>query len=278
MGTVNVLEAARAFGIKRVVVSSSNVLAHYLHGGEGGGDLMQEEAFPRPTTFYSATKQAVESLGLNYARWCGVDFAAMRYGAVFGPWSGAGGGGPSNIVREALRGARRRGGESAGAARRSGSIPRMRRAAPCWRLNAKDLGTRMFNITMGSVTARQRFGRGDHQGRAGRQAQDRDAAGRAPFPLPTLPTPVISSKARSILGYEPQFKLEAALADMVAWMVKAAVPLMPTAAAAASRCPTGSSRVRACGRPCPRRASIVVLIGPSGASVANTMWSAPKNS
>ena len=63
MGTVNVLEAARITGLKRVVVSSSSVLNHYLDGGEDKGDFGREEAFPRPTTFYSATKQAVESLG-----------------------------------------------------------------------------------------------------------------------------------------------------------------------------------------------------------------------
>ena len=87
------------------MVSSSSVLNHYLDGGEDGGNFGKEEAFPRPTTFYSATKQAVESLGLNYAKWCGIEFAGLRYGAVFGPWSGAGGGGPSNIIREAMRNA-----------------------------------------------------------------------------------------------------------------------------------------------------------------------------
>ena len=73
MGTVNVLEAARITGLKRVVVSSSSVLNHYMEGGADGGAFGREEAFPRPTTFYSATKQAVESLGLNYARWCGIE-------------------------------------------------------------------------------------------------------------------------------------------------------------------------------------------------------------
>jgi nucleoside-diphosphate-sugar epimerase len=80
MGTVNVIEAARVTGIKRVVVSSSSVLNHYLDGGEDGGDFGKEEAFPRPTTFYAATKQAVENLGLNYANWCGIEFAGLRYG------------------------------------------------------------------------------------------------------------------------------------------------------------------------------------------------------
>ena len=151
MGTVNVLEAARVTGLKRVVVSSSSVLNHYLEGGEDEGNFGKEEAFPRPTTFYSATKQAVESLGLNYAKWCGIEFAGLRYGAVFGPWSGAGGGGPSNIVREAMRNA---------LAGKEATVPpgamewvysKDAARGTVMALDAKDLGSRVFNITMGSL-------------------------------------------------------------------------------------------------------------------------------
>jgi nucleoside-diphosphate-sugar epimerase len=152
MGTVNVLEAARVTGIKRVVVSSSSVLNHYLEGGEDGGDFGKEEAFPRPTTFYAATKQAVENLGLNYAKWCGIEFAGLRYGAVFGPWSGSGGGGPSNVIREAMRNA---------LAGREAVLPpgamewvysKDAARGTVMALDAKDLGPSVFNITMGSLT------------------------------------------------------------------------------------------------------------------------------
>src|SRR4051794_19888210 len=152
MGTVNVLEAARVTGLKRVVVSSSSVLNHYLAGGDDGGNFGKEEAFPRPTTFYSATKQAVESLGLNYAKWCGIEFAGLRYGAVFGPWSGAGGGGPSNIIREALKNA---------LAGHEAMVPpgpmewvysKDAARGTVMALDAKDLGSRIFNLTMGAVT------------------------------------------------------------------------------------------------------------------------------
>ena len=152
MGTVNVLEAARVTGLNRVVVSSSSVLNHYLDGGEDGGNFGKEEAFPRPTTFYSATKQAVESLGLNYAKWCGIEFAGLRYGAVFGPWSGAGGGGPSNVIREAMRNA---------LAGKEATVPpgamewvysKDAARATVMALDAKDLGSRVFNITMGAMT------------------------------------------------------------------------------------------------------------------------------
>ena len=152
MGTVNVLEAARVTGVRRVVVSSSSVLNHYLEGGADDGDFGKEEAFPRPTTFYAATKQSVESLGLNYARWCGIEFAGLRYGAAFGPWSGAGGGGPSNIVREAMRNA---------LAGKEAIVPpgpmewvysKDAARGTVMALDAQDLGNRIFNITMGSVT------------------------------------------------------------------------------------------------------------------------------
>lgn len=69
MGTTNVLEAARSFGVQPMVVLSSSVLAVSIEGGEDRGDPAKEEAFPRPNTFYAATKQAVEGIALNYARW-----------------------------------------------------------------------------------------------------------------------------------------------------------------------------------------------------------------
>src|SRR4029079_6353885 len=115
-------------------------------------DFGHEEAFPRPTTFYSATKQAGESLGLNYAKWCGIEFAGLRYGAVFGPWSGAGGGGPSNVIRQALKDA---------LAGREATVPpgamewvysKDAARGTVMALDAKDLGKGVFNLTMGRLT------------------------------------------------------------------------------------------------------------------------------
>ena len=82
MGTVNVLEAARALGLGRVVLSSTSSLTYHLAGGEDGGDPRREEAFPRPVTIYAASKQACESFGLAYARWFGVDVVLLRFAAV----------------------------------------------------------------------------------------------------------------------------------------------------------------------------------------------------
>jgi nucleoside-diphosphate-sugar epimerase len=217
MGTVNVLEAARVTGLKRVVVSSSSVLNHYLDGGEDDGNFGKEEAFPRPTTFYSATKQAVESLGLNYARWCGIEFAGLRYGAVFGPWSGAGGGGPSNIIREAIRNALT--GKEAivppGAMEWVYSKDAARGTVMA--LDAKDLGKGVFNITMGALTTPSEMA-------AAIQAEIPGA--RCKFEAP--PSAAVSlanraehadlSRSKRYLGYAPEFRLREAVKDQVEWM------------------------------------------------------------
>jgi nucleoside-diphosphate-sugar epimerase len=217
MGTVNVLEAARVTGIKRVVVSSSSVLNHYMEGGEDGGDFGKEEAFPRPITFYAATKQAVENLGLNYARWCGIEFAGLRYGAVFGPWSGAGGGGPSNIVREAMRKALA--GEEAmlppGAMEWVYSKDAARGTVMA--LDAEDLGRRVFNITMGSLTTPSEMASALQAVVPGAKVKFDRPAGIG-VALSNHGSRADLSRAKRYLGYEPQFKLQDALQDLADWM------------------------------------------------------------
>jgi nucleoside-diphosphate-sugar epimerase len=217
MGTVNVLEAARVTGLKRVVVSSSSVLNHYLDGGEDQGNFGREEAFPRPTTFYSATKQAVESLGLNYAKWCGIEFAGLRYGAVFGPWSGAGGGGPSNIIREAMRNA---------LAGKEAIVPP---GAMEWvyskdaargtvlALDAKDLGSRVFNITMGAMTTPAEMAEANQAVAPGARVKF-EAPASAAVSLANRDSHADLSRSRRYLGFEPEFRLRDAVKDLAEWM------------------------------------------------------------
>lgn len=220
MGTVNVLEAARIHKLRRVVVSSSNVLNHFLGGGEGDPEStgpLKEEAFPRPTTFYATTKQAIENLGLNYARWTQVDFAALRYGAVMGPWSGRGGGGPSNVFREAVR---------AALDGREGTIPA---GAMEWvyskdaamgtvlALKAQDLKSRIFNCTMGRLVTAEELA-----------AAIREVIPGARTRIETPPATAVSmphmrrvsdlSLAKSALGFTPKFGLHEAVRDMAEWL------------------------------------------------------------
>jgi nucleoside-diphosphate-sugar epimerase len=217
MGTVNVLEAARIHKLGRVVVASSNVLNHFLTGGEGKGDPMKEEAFMRPTTFYASTKQAMESIGLNYARWSGVDFAAVRYGAVFGPWSGRGGGGPSNVVLTAVRNVLA--GEEAVLPSGGMEYVYSKDAAigTVRALQAPHLNSRIFNVTMGCVC----------------QPEDMRDALKAVVPgaqvrieKPSVQMSVMPDMARTsdlglsrdVLGYVPKYDVAAAVGDLADWL------------------------------------------------------------
>lgn len=222
MGTVNVIEAARVHGIKRVVVSSSNVLNHFLTGGDGGGDPMKEDAFPRPSTFYSATKQAIESLGLNYARWLGLEFAAMRYGAVFGPWSGAGGGGPSNVMREAVRAAL----EGREAVLPAGAMEWVYSkdaalgtvlALDAAKLGAPNIGGGVFNITMGSLSSPSDMAKALQAAVPGAKVRIETPTAAA-VSLPDMKAVSDLTTAKSVLGFTPKFGLVAGVKDLTEWM------------------------------------------------------------
>jgi nucleoside-diphosphate-sugar epimerase len=229
MGTVNVIEAARAFGIKRVVVSSSNVLNHFIAGGDGSNDPMREGAFPRPTTFYASTKQAIESLGLNYARWHGIEFAAMRYGAVFGPWSGAGGGGPSNLMREAV--GRALNGEEAvlPAGAMEWVYSKDAGLGTVQALEAKALGPGVFNITMGTLTRPDDMAKAIEAAVPGARVKI-ETPQAAAVSMPDMKGFSDLATAEKQIGFRPQFPLAAAVRDFVEWMKlrarKTAAPAM----------------------------------------------------
>ncbi len=79
-GTVNVFEAARRFGLERVVFLSSNV----AYGDVPPGVI--DEATPlRATEAYGASKAACEAVMRSYRADWGVDALALRVGAVYGP-------------------------------------------------------------------------------------------------------------------------------------------------------------------------------------------------
>ena len=217
MGSVNVIESARTFSIKRVVVSSSNVLNHFLEGGDGSGDPMRETAFPRPTTFYASTKQAIENLGLNYACWCGIEFAGLRYGAVFGPWSGVGGGGPSNLMKEAVRRALK--GEEAvvPAGAMEWVYSKDAAAGTALALQAKDLGLGVFNITMGALSTPEDMANAIKAVVPAAKVRIETPIG-ASMSLPDMKATSDLTLAMDKLGFVPKYNLVEGLRDLVKWI------------------------------------------------------------
>jgi threonine 3-dehydrogenase len=80
IGMYNVLEAARLFGVKKVVMTSSmgayNVTAD---------TVVTEETVQRPATIYGCCKVFAELLGLYYHNKFGIDFRGIRAPHIVGP-------------------------------------------------------------------------------------------------------------------------------------------------------------------------------------------------
>lgn len=90
MGMRTVLEGAREFGMRRVVMASTI--------GVYGQNLPQpiKESWPtEPDGWYGVTKLMSEQMGLLYVRRHGLDFRAVRFAAVTGPGRTAGSGSAS---------------------------------------------------------------------------------------------------------------------------------------------------------------------------------------
>ncbi len=83
IGTLNVFEAARIMGIKRVVWASS--LAVYGDKKRAGGIPQNEDALNHPVTVYGACKTYGEFIANLYnARW-EMDIVGLRPSSVYGP-------------------------------------------------------------------------------------------------------------------------------------------------------------------------------------------------
>ncbi|MBU3061496.1 NAD(P)-dependent oxidoreductase [Nocardia sp. NEAU-G5] len=82
-GTRTVLEAARAAGVPRVVLASSNHAVGFRTIGEAGPDGLPGDSSPRPDTYYGVSKAVIESLGSLYHSRFGMDVSCLRIGSCF---------------------------------------------------------------------------------------------------------------------------------------------------------------------------------------------------
>jgi UDP-glucose 4-epimerase len=88
IGTMNVFEAARITGIKRVVWASS--LAVYGDKKRAGGLPQNEDALNHPVTVYGACKTYGEFMARLYnTRW-NMDIVSLRPSSVYGPLRASG--------------------------------------------------------------------------------------------------------------------------------------------------------------------------------------------
>jgi nucleoside-diphosphate-sugar epimerase len=77
-GTWRVLDAARAAGVPRVVLASSNHATGFTP--RDGGEPLPDRSFPRPDSYYGVSKVTMEALGSLYADRHGLDVVCLRIG------------------------------------------------------------------------------------------------------------------------------------------------------------------------------------------------------
>lgn len=82
-GTRTVLEAARAAGVARVVLASSNHAAGFRTRAEAGPEGLPADTSPRPDTYYGVSKAAMEALGSLYHSRFGMHVVCLRIGYCF---------------------------------------------------------------------------------------------------------------------------------------------------------------------------------------------------
>ncbi len=98
LGTVNILEACRQTGVRRVVFASSAAVY-----GDAAAIPLAEDAAGSPTSFYGLSKLTAEKYLHLYHELFGLDYIVLRYANVYGERQGDGGeGGVVSIFARCL--------------------------------------------------------------------------------------------------------------------------------------------------------------------------------
>ena len=80
VGTLNLLEQMRSFGVKKMVLASSSSLY-----ANHPGPFSEKLTVDTPISPYAATKKAAEAIAYSYHYLFGFDIAVLRYFTVYGP-------------------------------------------------------------------------------------------------------------------------------------------------------------------------------------------------
>jgi len=89
IGTLNVLEVSGELGIKHVVFSSSSEVYGFPHSFPTNENHVLQLMDPtNPRFSYAASKMVGESMVINYARKFGINYTILRFHNVYGPRMG----------------------------------------------------------------------------------------------------------------------------------------------------------------------------------------------
>ena len=82
VGTFNVMEASRKFGIRHLLMASTSS----VYGANEDMPFGEDQKTDTQLTIYAATKKATESMGHTYAHLHELPITMFRFFTVYGPW------------------------------------------------------------------------------------------------------------------------------------------------------------------------------------------------
>ncbi|MDR1978920.1 MAG: NAD(P)-dependent oxidoreductase [Synergistaceae bacterium] len=106
-GTVNCYEAARIFGLERVVfASTSATVGSYEYYKPLGVDRLPDDLPSRPINVYGVTKAFDEMIGKEYDKIYGLNIVGVRLALIYGPGKKAGSktSGWNDLIEGSLKG------------------------------------------------------------------------------------------------------------------------------------------------------------------------------
>ena len=211
-GLVNVLEAARQHGVRRLSLASS--LAVYSNAGPG--PWREDLALPVASDSHTAaTKKAMEILGLHFADRTGLDVVVLRLGVIYGPLYHSMANLPSRLCHAAVSG---RAPDLEGVL---GGPPYADATADlCY---VKDCAAAIALAQLSDGLRHRVYNAG-----AGRAVPNRELAGAVaravPGAAPALPAGGVAggwmdvSRLREDTGYAPAYDVERGVAEYVDWL------------------------------------------------------------
>lgn len=81
-GFLNILEACRAYDVKRLVYASSSS----VYGNSEEIPFKESQSVDKPISIYAATKKSNELMAHTYTHLFGIETIGLRFFTVYGPW------------------------------------------------------------------------------------------------------------------------------------------------------------------------------------------------
>jgi UDP-glucuronate 4-epimerase len=82
LGTLNILECAKDFNVKKIVFASSSS----VYGEQEKSPFSENDKTDSPISLYAATKKATENICYSYHSLYKIKMVGLRYFTVYGPW------------------------------------------------------------------------------------------------------------------------------------------------------------------------------------------------